>query len=311
MNNKKLKVIFITMGVSGVLHALLEASINIIGVIESKQRNPNKQTAELKDFCYKNKLPYYFMNEGCNDQLESWIKKLEPDLIVVYCMSELLKNNILEIPKKGCINLHPTLLPNYRGYAPTFWTFYDYDLTPGVTVHYIDEGEDTGDIIYQESYVLALGSTENELVENLEYKIGAKLLIKAINDIENDCAPRKKQPKESLTGRARKIHLEEYKNIVDWESWEIERVWHLLRGTQNWLNVFDFSEIKEVVVKWRILHFIKEDMNSQLKLGKVYKDTDGNYFLACKQGKIYMELLTESSRRREDGTNLSNSIINA
>ena len=311
MNDKKLKVIFITMSVSEVLHALLEASINIIGVIESKQRNPNKQTMELKGFCERNELPYYFMNEGCNNQLESWIKKLEPDLIVVYCMSELLKKNILEIPKKGCINLHPSLLPNYRGYAPFFWTFYNYDLNPGATVHYIDEGEDTGDIIYQESYSLPLGSTEEELVESLEYTIGVKLLIKAINDIENDCAPRKKQPIESSTERARKIHPNEYKKIVDWESWEIERVWHLLRGTQNWLNVFDFYEIKEEVVKWRILHFTKEDMNSQLKLGKVYKDTDGNYFLACKQGKIYMELLTSSSRRREYGTNLSNAIINA
>lgn len=293
MTMANLKVILITMGVSKVVDLLLEHSINIVGIIESKQRNLNKQTMELKDFCLGNGLPYYFMNEGCNDRLENWVRKVDPDLIVVYGMTELLKKNILEIPKKGCINLHPSILPKYRGSHPIFWTFYTYDLNPGVTVHYIDEGEDTGDIIYQESYDLPRGSTEEELLENLEFRIGVKLLIKSIQDINNNCAPRIKQPIKSPTVRARQIQTSEYKNVVDWENWDIGRIWNLLRGTQNWLDVFDFSDIHGEVSKWRILHYVKE-VESRLKLGKVYKKDDV-YFVVCKQGKIFIELCIEDN----------------
>ncbi|MEG0449825.1 MAG: formyltransferase family protein [Lysinibacillus sp.] len=292
MSISKLKVILITMGVSDVMKTLLESSVNIIGVIESKQRNANKQNEKLENFCLENRLPYYFMNEGCNDWLEEWVQTLEPDLIVVFGMSELLKTNILNIPKKGCVNLHLSLLPKYRGSHPVFWTFYNYDLNPGVTVHYINEGEDTGDIIYQESYDLPIGSTEEEMIR-LSSNMGSQLLIRSIFDIENNCAPSVKQPTRSPTVRARQIQPNEYQDIVNWHEWEIDRIWHLLRGTQNWLNVFDFSGIQGKVSKWRILNFAKQDTKSQLKLGKVYQK--GNlYFVSCSLGYIYMEICMEA-----------------
>lgn len=286
----KLKVILITMGVPNTVHSLLNSSINIIGIIESKQRNPKRQTKELRDFCQAHKIPYFFMNNGCNESLEKWVLKQQPDLIVVYKMSELLKGNILKIPKKGSINLHASYLPKYRGSHPIFWTFYYCDLKPGVTVHYIDTGEDTGDIIYQDSFQLPLGSTEEDFLEILETKLGTKLLIKAIKAIENNEAPRIKQPKESPTVRARQIKPSEYKEIINWEEWEISRIWNLLRGTQNWLNVFDFSEIQGKVLKWRILHFKKQEVPASLKLGIVYKGED-EYFIYCRKGIIFMEIM--------------------
>lgn len=291
MSVPKLRIIFITMGLSNVLNSLLESSINIVGVIESKQRNSNKYNKELKEYCFVNGLSYYFMNEGCNEQIENWIRELEPDLIVTFGMSELLKKNIIDIPNRGCINLHFSLLPKYRGSHPIFWTFYNYDLNPGVTVHYIDEGEDTGNIIYQEEYDLPVGSTEEDLI-HLSSEIGIKLLIKSILDIENNCEPQICQPINSPTERARQIKPDEYQRIVDWESLGLERTWHLLRGTQNWLNVFDFSSIDGKVSKWRILDYIKQDIQPQLKLGKVYKG-DKNYFVYCGSGLIYMDINVE------------------
>ena len=292
MTVSKLKVIFITMGVSDILSFLLESSINIIGVIESKPRKSNIYIKDLKEYCLEKELPYYFMNEGCNAQLENWVRELEPDLIITYKMSELLKKNILDIPNKGCINLHFSLLPKYRGSHPIFWTFYNYDLNPGVSVHYIDEGEDNGNIIYQESYNLPIGSTEEDLI-HLSSKIGIRLLLKSILDIENNCEQQICQPIKSPTNRARQIKPTEYQGIIEWENWQIERTWHLLRGTQNWLNVFDFSDIKGKVSQWRILHYVEQDKQPHLKLGKVYKK-DGNFFVYCGLGLIYMELLLEA-----------------
>lgn len=291
MSITNLKVIFITMGVSNVFNMLLDSKINMIGVIESKKRNGNKQNEELENFCLENGLPYYFMNEGCNERLEKWVKELEPDLIVISGMSELLKGNILNIPKKGCINLHLALLPKYRGSHPIFWMYYNHDLNPGATVHYVDEGEDTGDIICQESYDLPIGSTEEEMIR-LSSNLGGKLLIKSILEIENNCALSIKQPIKSPTARARQIQPDEYKEIINWKEWEIERIWHLLRGTQNWFNAFDFSEIQGTVSKWRILNYAKKDVKSRSKFGKVYKKDD-LYFVLCGLGYIYMDISIE------------------
>ncbi len=278
------------MEVTEVLHALKDSRVNLIGVVESRRKNPAKRTMELHDYCLEKKLPFYYMNEGCNIDFENWLKKMEPDLIVIFGMSELLKKNIIDIPKKGCINLHPSFLPKYRGGYPVFWTYYYFDLNPGVTVHYIDEGEDTGNIIYQEMIDFPVGATEEEYLDYIVNKNGIDLLLKAIQDIEKDCAPSIKQPVVGSTERARQIHPREYKEIIDWKTWDIKRIWHLLRGTQNWLNVFDFSEVQGEIRSWRILDYRQEDVI--LELGKVFKE-DSAYFVACAQGKIYMDLTIE------------------
>ena len=79
---------------------------------------------------------------------------------------------------------------------------------------------------------ILLGSTEEDFI-HLSFNIGIKLLLKAILAIENDCDPQICQPVKSPTKRARQIKPEEYQGIVEWKNWELERTWHLLRGTQN------------------------------------------------------------------------------
>ncbi|AAM07923.1 formyltransferase family protein [Methanosarcina acetivorans] len=80
------------------------------------------------------------------------IRNLEPDLIVVFSMSHLLKENVFNVPSYGTVNIHYSYLPEYGGPNPLFWQYYDYILDPGVTLHYVDKGEDTGNVIYQRRY---------------------------------------------------------------------------------------------------------------------------------------------------------------
>lgn len=284
----ELRVIYITINSINVLDSLIDSSINIVGVIENS-KYVNNVSSKIEEYCYMNEIPYYLMNEGCNDRIVDWLTNLKPDLIVVNQMYELLKPNIIEIPRLGCINLHPTLLPKYRGKYPIFWTFYYIDLKPGVTIHYIDKGEDTGDIIYQETVEITLGLTEEEFMGKLVFDKGSELLIRAIVDIEKNCAPRIKQPKESPTERARQILPSEYKSIINWEDWEIERIWHLLRGTQNWLDVFDFTKITGKVKKWHIRNFRKKKIMKPIEPGKVYYNGE-IYLVYCRQGEIYLDL---------------------
>jgi methionyl-tRNA formyltransferase len=245
-----------------------------------------KEAKSLKSYAVEKNIPYYYMNNGSDKNLEQWVKNINPDVIVVYSMSQLLKENIFSIPKYGTINLHPALLPSYRGPNPDFWMYYDGVKEGGVTVHYIDKGEDTGDIIYQEKYDFQLGLKSPQMLDLSIGKIGANLLLKALDNLEN--LPRVAQSTESPTKKARNIKAEEHKNIIDWQNWEIERIWHLLRGTELWLNALDQPKGIYKGQRWAIEEFEKCDINGY-EVSKVYKESN-KYFVACNDGKIFLNL---------------------
>lgn len=128
------------MGLSEIVELIVNSRHNVIGIIECAPRKKDKKfkkrscsfvrniynlikhnkTISLSSFSNKQNIPYYYMNNGSDDKLEEWVRKLEPDLIVISSMSQLLKNNIFSIPRYGTINLHPALLPKYRGPNPWF-----------------------------------------------------------------------------------------------------------------------------------------------------------------------------------------------
>lgn len=303
-NNRELKVMIITMGLSRIVEPIINLH-NVVGVIEcaprkTKQVNNGvlykiakklyscikKEAITLKSFVKNKNIPYYYMENGSDKPLVDWIKSIKPDVIVVYSMSQLLKQNIFDIPKYGTINLHPALLPSYKGPFPDFWMYYNAEKKGGVTVHYIDEGEDTGDIIYQEEYEIPLGMKSPDMIDLSVGKIGTNLLLKALDNIEE--LPRQKQSKESPTLRARNIKAEEHTNIIDWEVWEVEKIWHLLRGTELWLNAVEQPKGLNKGQRWLINNFEICDTN-EYKISKIYKENGVN-FIACKDGKIYINL---------------------
>jgi len=308
MENKKLKMIVITTGVYEILFSLTECSHNVIGIIESSRRKKlkswknliqkfiylfyeitTKKIKTLKTFSQKKNIPYYYMNNGSDEKLENWVKKLKPDVIVVYSMSQLLKKNIFSIPRYWTINLHPSLLPKYRGPNPYFWMYYDYDLKLGMTVHYIDKGEDTGNIIEQQKYSIKPGVKLKDLLLQ-QQKIGAHLLIKSIDKIANSKnIITIKQPVVSPTVRAKNIKPKKYKELIKWDKWSTERIWHFLRGTENYfLNLMKVNKIikKGLIVK--IDHF-KKEKNNGYKISKIYK-VNNKRFIVCRDGKIYFRI---------------------
>ncbi len=305
--NKGLKVIMITMGISDIVEPLLSSHHKIVGIIECAPRNSTKHKAvrqrfydmaksgysklrkqplHLEDIAGSNNIPYYYMDNGSDSNLQKWVQGLGPDLIVVYSMSQLLKANIFTIPRFGTINLHSSLLPKYRGSNPWFWMYYCMDLNPGVTVHYIDEGEDTGDIIYQEAFSISLGTRFLELRKYAIQEIGVSLLLKSIDAIAKGIAPRIKQPAKSPTERARNISKNE--ELIAWKSWGVKRVWHILRGTSQWLNAIPKPKGIYSGQDWDIEEYESCNMDD-CKPGGIY--TDGNRsFVACRDGKIYLEV---------------------
>ena len=111
------------------------------------------------------------------------IKDLNPDLLVSIFFNQILSKKLLDIPQ-DCINIHPAYLPSYKGVSPVFWALANDEPCAGVTVHYIDEGIDTGEIIYQEEIPISPNDTEHSLYFKC-CEVGTPLLLKALMDVES------------------------------------------------------------------------------------------------------------------------------
>lgn len=120
------------------------------------------------------------LREGDN---ESIIRELNPDVIVVVAYGQILPENILNIPKYGCINVHGSLLPKYRGAAPIQWSVLNGDEVTGVTTMYMEKGLDTGDILLTEEYKIGINETAGEVFDNLA-NLGGELIIKTLDYAE-------------------------------------------------------------------------------------------------------------------------------
>lgn len=127
----------------------------------------NNIHARLKLICNKYNIEFHRIENINSNRNENLIKKLKPDLISVCHFEKILKNNIIKIPLLGCINLHPSLLPHYRGLSPQHWPIINGEKETGITIHFINEGIDTGDIILQ--YKIPIDS--NMYVSELQIKM--------------------------------------------------------------------------------------------------------------------------------------------
>lgn len=183
------------------LEALINAGHNILAVV-TKQDRPSGRGMKLamspvKEYAISQNIKKIYQPEKVKNNTEfiEEIKKLNPDVICVVAYGKILPKEILDIPQKGCINVHGSILPKYRGAAPIQWAVLNGDKTTGVTTMYMDVGMDTGDIILKEETNIGENETTGELWDRLS-KIGAKLLAKTLEQIQSGIAPRIKQPDE-------------------------------------------------------------------------------------------------------------------
>jgi methionyl-tRNA formyltransferase len=302
MHSNSLRVMIITQGVSRIVEPLVR-EYNVVGIVESAVRSTKKRSLlfiivrrlygfirsgrrTLANYSKEQNIPYFYMDNGSSESLERWVRKKNPDVIIVYKMSQLLQRNVFDIPKFKTINLHPSLLPKYRGPNPWFWNYYFVEKKGGVTLHFIDEGEDTGDIIYQEEYAIPLGMKSPQMHNLAIGEIGVNLLKKALNNIEQLTGT--PQPEKSPTQRAKNLKMDEHKNIINWREWDIERIWHILRGTELWLNAIDQPGGMYRGQRWSVEGFEKTE-TGDLEVSKIYRESN-RYFVACRDGKIYLDV---------------------
>lgn len=152
----------------------------------------------VKELALANNLPVYQPEKLRDGTAEALFKELAPELVVVVAYGRILPAALLAVPPLGCINVHGSLLPKYRGAAPIQWSVLNGDELAGVTTMYMAEGLDCGDIIFQDSTPIGENETSGELYERLA-PMGAELLSKTIDAISAGTAPRTAQQNEQAT----------------------------------------------------------------------------------------------------------------
>ena len=235
-----MRIIFIGTGEIGLpaLHALTKApEHHVLAVVTQPDRPVGRQlklaASPIKEAAFKLHLKIYQPEKIGGATSVAQLKYLKPDLIVVAAYGQILTKEILDLPKYGCLNIHASLLPKYRGASPIHAAIAAGERQSGVTIMWMDEGLDTGDFLLQESTTLRRHETAESLHDRLA-KIGADALLKVIPLVETGGAPRIKQDKSQAT-LTKKLHKED--GHINWDRPQREIDAHI-RAMTPWPSAY-------------------------------------------------------------------------
>lgn len=293
------------------LKAIYEKGHEILAVItvpdKPKGRGMKLIYSEVKEYALENGLeimqPTRLRENG---EIIEKIKEMNPDVICVVAYGRLLPKEILDIPKYGCINVHPSLLPKYRGSAPIQWAILNGDEKTGVTTMYLDEAMDSGDIILKEEVEIDKDETSGELWDRLS-KIGADLLVKTLEQIEKGIAPREKQGKEFTIAPM----LEKSQAKIDWENKTAKEIKNLVRGLNPIMGAYSNLNGKKIKF-WKVETITTEEFIekyqefkgyeyrfSEIEPGTIlYIDKKQGIYIITKEGiLLVLEMQGENAKR--------------
>lgn len=220
-----------------------------------------------------------------------YLRKYNADIIVVAAFGQLLPKSILEMPKHGCINVHASLLPKYRGAAPIQWSVINGDPVTGVTIMQMDIGMDTGDMIAKREVVISEEETGGGLFDKLA-EVGAKLCVETMVAIENGTATRIPQNHDEATHVS--MISKELGNI-NWNQSAVE-IERLIRGLNPWPSAFTKLDGKTFKIwKAKVL-----DKTSDVEVGCVAKVEKDVLEVQTKEGVLsLLEVQLEGKKRME------------
>lgn len=219
------------------LQALIDNNHDVVAVVTQPDRakgRGNKLTPPpVKVLAEQYNIPVYQPEKVKTPEFVEKLKELAPEVMVVVAFGQILSQAILDIPPKGCINVHGSLLPKYRGAGPIQWSIINGDKTTGVTTMYMDKGLDTGDMILKEEFEILETETAQELHDKMSI-IGAKVLIDTLKLIEAGTASRTPQDHSQHTYAPM---LDKSTGKIDWSK-SAREIYNLIRGTYPWPGAY-------------------------------------------------------------------------
>ena len=235
-----MKILFMGTGQFALptLELLVQQPWEIVGVVTQPDRPSGRgqkfTPPPVKIAAQQYQLPILQPEKIRQRSVVRQLEDLAPDVIVVAAFGQLLPKSILDLPPCGCLNIHPSLLPKYRGAAPIQWAIINGEQETGVTIMLLDEGEDTGDIILQQPVVIQPDEKAPALHDRLA-KIASELLVEAIQQSSQNPSLMQKPPHRPQNDSEATYAPRLSKEIgqIDW-SRSAEQIYNLVRGTFGW-----------------------------------------------------------------------------
>ncbi len=290
------------------LEAIYNAGHNIIAVVTNpdrpKGRGMKMIASPVKEFAIEKSIPV--LQPEKIREIKDTLEQINPDLFCVVAYGKILPQDILDIPKKGSINVHGSLLPQYRGAAPIQWAVLNGDKKTGITTMYMNAGMDTGDMILQEEVQIGEDETTGELWDRLS-KIGAKLLVETVAKIEKGTAPRTPQSGEFTMAPM----LNKEMARIDWINKNSREIKNLVRGLNPIMGAYTTYNDKKIKI-WRagsieLDEFIenhpefadyKVSLNNMEGGAVIYSDIKQGLYVKAKTGVVIIqEVQAENAKR--------------
>lgn len=275
------------------LEALVKAGHEIVAVVTQpdrpKGRGGKLQFTPVKEAALAYGFPLLQPARINEPEVVAQIAAYQPDILVVVAFGQLLKKPLLALAPYGAINIHGSLLPYYRGAAPIHWAIINGEKETGVTIMYMDEGMDTGDMIASMQMPIFDNYNVGDMYEKLS-EMGAELICQALEEIKNGTVKRIPQNNEIATYAPllRKEH-----ERLDWTKSAVQ-VHNHIRGMYPWPVVHSFYQGKRLKIGASVLG---EDCHSG-KPGEVLGvDKERGILVACSKGAVWLKLVQPEGKK--------------
>ncbi len=278
------------------LEKLIRDKFDIVGVITQPDRPSGRgkklKAPPVKLAAERNKLNIFQPEKVRAKSTVSQLKRLKPDVIVVVAFGQILPRSILDIPPSGCLNVHPSLLPKYRGAAPIQWALINGETETGVTIMLLDEGEDTGDIVLQERTTIDSETDAMVLYQQLG-NLAPKLLIRALRK-SIDQLPVNQPQDDSQTTYAPQL-TKELGNI-NWNKSAVE-IRNLVRGTAIWPQAHTYLLQDNLHIKILSCSLMSLNSDATFPPGTVEISKDKQIAVHAAQGKLILNRVQPATKK--------------
>lgn len=290
----------------GTLEAICDAGYEVAGVVtqpdKAKGRSKELVPTPVKAAALARGLNVFQPVKIRDAQAIEAVRQMKPDVIVVVAFGQIIPQEILDMAPYGCLNVHASLLPAYRGAAPIQWAVLNGDEESGVTIMRMDAGLDTGDVIAKKVVKLAADETSGSLFDRLSAE-GAKLLVGTLPSVFDGTAVYEKQPEESTTPYAGMIQKK--MGEINWND-SAEKIERLVRGMNPWPSAYTKLDGKTLKI-WKA-HVEKPEMTGDV--GKIVRMDKKGMYVQTGQGILCVdELQIEGKKRMNTGDFLRGYVV--
>lgn len=279
------------------LEKLIENGYEVVLVVTQPDREKGRgrgiAQSPVKECALKHGIEVFQPIKIREAQNVEFLKKYDADIFIVAAFGQILSEELLNMPKFGCINIHASLLPKYRGSAPIQWAILNGDSVTGVTIMQMAKGVDTGDILSQKSIPITSEDTGESLFDKLMY-LGADLLIETLPSIESgEIIPIKQD--ESQAVHVGKLSTE--MGRIDW-SMDAEVLERYVRGLNSWPSAYTTINGKTLKIWQSKVTDVSENAKDDIPFGTIIAVGKDSFTVKCRNGALEVYSLQLEGKKR-------------